>query len=122
MVNEGVAMFTLQDIWSMFLAFCGAICTISAAVVIVMKIVEKIKKPNKDQNDRIEKLEKSMEKIREQMERDSKRITDAETHFKGGVNVVIESLQALTAHAIDGNNIDELKVSKKKLDSYLINR
>ena len=121
-MNDTVAMFMLQDMWSMFLAFCGAICTISAAVVIVIKIVEKIRKPNKDQNDRIEKLEKSVEKMREQMEKDSRRITDAEIHFKGGVNVVIESLQALTAHAIDGNNIEELKVSKKRLDSYLINR
>ena len=121
-MNETVAMFTLQDMWSMFLAFCGAICTISAAVVIIVKLIERIKKPNKDQNERIDKLEKSVDKLREQIEKDSKRITDAETHFKGGVNVVIESLQALTAHAIDGNNIEELKVSKKRLDSYLINR
>ena len=36
--------------------------------------------------------------------------------------VIIESLQALTAHAIDGNNSQELKEAKKRLDDYLIKK
>ena len=36
--------------------------------------------------------------------------------------IIVESLQALTAHAIDGNNIEQLKNAEKNLNDYLINK
>lgn len=122
-------MFTLSDIWTLIIAFCGAIVTISAAVVVITKIVERMKLPNKEQNERIEALEESIKKINERLElgneqfrKDAERMDNNERAFKAASIVMIESLQALTAHAIDGNNTNELKESKKKLDSYLLNR
>lgn len=122
-------VFTMKDLFSLMLAACGAIVTISAAMVAIAKIVEKIKKPNIDQDKRISDLEESIKKINERLElgnkrfeMDCKRINENERSFKQATNVIIESLQALTAHAIDGNNINELKDSKKKLDTYLLNR
>ena len=52
---------------------------------------------------------------------DSKRIDDLEESMKATNRIIIESLQALTAHAIDGNNTQELKDVKKSLNNYLIN-
>ena len=122
-------MFSLSDIWTLLLAFCGAIVTISAAVVVITKIIERMKLPNKEQNERIEALEKSIKEIyesieltNEQFKKDAERMDTSERAFKAASIVMIESLQALTAHAIDGNNTDELKESKKKLDTYLLNR
>ena len=57
------AVFTFHDLWSMFLALCAAICTISAAVVIVAKVIEHFKQPNIDQDRRIKELEESIVKI-----------------------------------------------------------
>lgn len=122
-------MFTIHDLWTIFLALCGAICTVSAAAVIIIKVVEKVKQPNKEQNVRIENLENAVEKINERLELgnkrfeiDSNRITASESQFRQATNIIIESLQVLTEHAIDGNNTEELKNMKKKLDTYLINR
>ena len=122
-------MFSLSDIWTLLLAFCGAIVTISAAVVVITKIIERMKLPNKEQNERIEALEKSIKEIyesieltNEQFKKDAERMDTSERAFKAASIVMIESLQALTAHAIDGNNTAELKESKKKLDTYLLNR
>lgn len=122
-------MFSLSDIWTLLLAFCGAIVTISAAVVVITKIIERMKLPNKEQNERIDALEKSIKEIyesieltNEQFRKDAERMDTNERAFKAASIVMIESLQALTAHAIDGNNTAELKESKKKLDTYLLNR
>ena len=115
-------VFTMKDLFNLMLAVCGAIVTISAAMVAIARIIEKIKKPNIDQDKRIKDLEDSIKKINERLELDAKRLDAYEQSFKQSTNVIIESLQALTAHAIDGNNTDELKESKKKLDTYLLNR
>ena len=125
----GPAVFTFHDLWTMFLTLCAAICTSSAAVVIVVKVIEHFKQPNKDQDRRIEELEESirqinerLEQINEQFKKDAERMDKSELAFKNASIVMIESLQALTAHAIDGNNTEELRASKKKLDSYLLNK
>ena len=35
--------------------------------------------------------------------------------------IIIKTLQALTAHAIDGNNTEKLVDANKELNNYLIN-
>ena len=45
-----------------------------------------------------------------------------EREVKTTNKVIIESLQALTSHAIDGNNVEQLKQSKKSLDDYLLDK
>ena len=116
------AVFTLHDLWTMFLTICGAICTVAAAAVIVIKIIEHFKKPNKTQDERIDALESSVDKIEEKLKSNNDRMAEYEVQLKQSTNVIIESLQALTANAIDGNNIEELRVAKKKMDTYLLNR
>ena len=36
--------------------------------------------------------------------------------------MIVKSLQALMAHEIDGNNIEELKQAKKDIDNYLLEK
>lgn len=122
-------MLTPQDIINIVLALCGAIITISGAVGIIITLVNKAKAPNKRQDERITLLEADVRKINERLEEgnkrfdaDAKRFTELETAMKATNKVIIESLQALTSHAIDGNNVQELKEAKKSLDDYLINR
>lgn len=122
-------VFTPHELWNMILALCAAIITISTAITVIIKAVEKAKEPNKKQDERITALEESVKKINERLqlgnkrfESDAGRVDDIECNMKSTNKVIIESLQALTSHAIDGNNIQELKEAKKSLDEYLINK
>ncbi len=122
-------MLSPHDILNIILAVCGAIITISAAIAVVTKAIDKAKAPDKLQDQRITNLEESVKKINERLERgdrrfelDTHRVDALEAAMRKSNKVIIESLQALTAHAIDGNNIDELKSAKHALDQYLIEK
>ena len=120
---------TPQDIVNVILAFCGAIITISAAFAVIWKVVDHFKAPDKQQDEKIEALEKDVKEIKDRLEegdrrfqKDYERMNDIEEGFRKVTKIIIESLQALTAHAIDGNNTEELKGAKKSLDNYLMNK
>ena len=125
---DEVIQFTTRDVFNHVLAISGAIVSVSAAVTVMAKVFEKIKAPDKKQNERIAALEGAVIKINSRLDdgskhfaADSKRIDDLEESMKATNRIIIESLQALTAHAIDGNNTQELKDVKKSLNNYLIN-
>ena len=122
-------MLTPQDIINMFLAFCGAIITITAAAAALTKVIIALKKPEKTQNDRLDSLEKDVKDIKgrlelgnKRFETDSTRVDEIELHMEESNKIIIKSLQALTAHAIDGNNTDKLVDAKKTLDDYLLDQ
>ena len=125
---DEVIQFTTRDVFNLVLAISGAIVSVSAAVTVIAKVFEKIKAPDKKQNERIEALEGAVIKINSRLDdgskhfaADRKRIDELEESMKATNRIIIESLQALTAHAIDGNNTQELKDVKKSLNNYLIN-
>ena len=120
---------TPAELLSIVLAVCGAIITVSGAIAVIVNFVHKAKEPNKIQNERIDKLEEAVETINDRLERgdrhflsDAERMSSLEHEVKKTNKVIIESLQALTSHAIDGNNIEQLKQSEKTLNNYLINK
>lgn len=127
-MNEPIGI-TPSELWSVVLAVCGAIITISGAIAVIVNFVHKAKEPNKIQNERIDKLEEAVETINNRLDRgdrhflsDAERMSALEREAKATNKVIIESLQALTSHAIDGNNVEQLKQSKKSLDDYLLDK
>ena len=127
-MNEPIGI-TPSELWSVVLAVCGAIITVSGAIAVIVNFVHKAKEPNKIQNERIDKLEEDVETINDRLDRgdrhflsDAERMSSLEHEVKTTNKVIIESLQALTSHAIDGNNIEQLKQSEKNLNNYLINK
>ena len=120
---------TPAELLSIVLAVCGAIITVSGAIAVIVNFVHKAKEPNKIQNERIDKLEEAVETINDRLDRgdrhfisDDERMSSLEHEVKKTNKVIIESLQALTSHAIDGNNVEQLKQSEKTLNNYLINK
>lgn len=120
---------TPAELCSIVLAVCGAIITVSGAIAVIVNFVHKAKEPNKIQNERIDTLEKNAKEINDRLERvdrhfisDAERMSALEREVKDTNKVIIESLQALTSHAIDGNNVEQLKQSKKSLDDYLLDK
>ena len=125
-MNETI---TLAQMWQMMLAICAGIVTISTAVGVVVKVVHTIKAPERKQNARIEALELKMKDIDMRLEkgdrhfdRDGERIDNLEKTMRASNRIIIETLQALTAHAIDGNNTDQLKRQDNKLNDFLIDK
>ena len=123
---ENPITITPQEIINTILAMCGAIITISAAMTVIIKAVEKLRQPNKKQDERLDKVEQDIKSIRERLRDgdhqfflDTERMGKIETSQKEINIIIIESLQALTKHAIDGNDVESLRESKKRLDDFL---
>lgn len=122
-------MLTPHDLWNIILAVCGGIVAISAAFAVVIKVMDHFKAPDKVQNDRISTLETEVKDIKERLKEGDRHFKDYDTQMrdleaamKKRDQVVIESLQALTAHALDQNSLTELHEAKKSLDAYLRER
>ena len=101
-----------------FLWFCGAICTVAAAVAVLYKAANKAQEPEKIQNERLDALEKQVQKFAEYLDRDNRRLNSLDE----GNRVTQQALLALMSHAINGNDIDKLSRAKDDLESYLINK
>ena len=127
-MNEPIGL-TPAEVWQLILVICGAIITVSGAISVIINLANKAKEPNKMQDQRIAALEEKVSEITDRLEKgdrhfdsDQERMDALERSMKETNRVIIESLQALTAHAIDGNNSQELKEAKKRLDDYLIKK
>lgn len=110
--------FTPQQVIELVLWICGAIVSVSAAVTIIIKVVQKAKAPEKKQDERITKLEERMDKFQQYFDNDNKRLTDLE---KGNI-ITQQALFALLSHAINGNDIDGLKKAKRDMEDYLVTK
>lgn len=127
-MNEPIGL-TPADVWQLILVICGAIITVSGAISVIINLANKAKEPNKMQDQRIKALEEKVDEITGRLKEgdkhfdsDNERMDALERSMKETNQVIIESLQALTAHAIDGNNTQELREAKKRLDDYLIKK
>lgn len=124
MIN-GDGALTPQEFWTILMACCSALITISAAVSIVISVIKKLKEPENVQNKKLEDISKKIDSIEarlkiheEYFNNDNRRISAIEE----GNRVTQKALLALMSHAINGNNIDELKKAENTLREYLINK
>lgn len=122
---DTVIQFTPSQLVTMILAVCGGIVSVSAAVTVIAKIIAKAKQPEKIQNDRISKCEqrlddndKKFEKYDGFFKNDDARLKAIEESNK----IILNALLALMKHAINGNDIDNLKQSQKELEAYLVKK
>lgn len=110
--------FTPSELLSLILWICGAIVSISAAITVIIRIIQKAKEPEKNQDDRIASLELKVAKFEKYFDNDNKRLVELE---KGNI-VTQQALLALLSHALNGNDLDSLKDAKTKLEKYLLNK
>ena len=103
--------FTLSQLFQIFLAICGAIITVGGAGTIVVKIIDRHKKPDKNRDEMIKKHS-------EQLDNDHKRLKELEE----GNKVIMQALLAIMSHELDGNHITQLQQAHDSLKEYLIKR
>lgn len=109
---------TPMQLISGLLAICAAISCVGGAVAWVAKGRDKLKEPERKQDDRLTALEERVARHDEMLGKDKKRIEVIEE----GNRVTQRALLALLAHGIDGNDIDALKDAKADLQEFLIKR
>ncbi len=97
---------------------CSSFTCICIAVGWVIKIAAGLRQPEVNQDARIEKLETEMAQVKRCLDNDNTKIKSMEH----GNRIMLESLQALVNHAIDGNNIQELKEKSHDLSKYLYDK
>ena len=122
---DTVIQFTPAQLIALVLAICGAIVTISAAIGVITKALEKARAPEKEQNDRLDAHEKRLNaldeiivKFREYFDNDDRRFKEIEKSNK----VTQSALLALLKHSINGNDTESLKEARKNLEEYLIEK
>lgn len=122
---DNVISFTPAQILAFVLALCGAIVSISAAIGVITKAIDKARAPENEQNKRLDDCEKRLNaldevvvKFREYFDNDDKRFKAIEKSNK----ITQSALLALLKHSLNGNDTTSLKEAEKSLEEYLIDK
>ena len=113
-----IPMDNLAWIVAGVLAVAGAISTLGGAANWVVKLVQVMKAPNADQNQRLDNLEKHMEEVDIFLAKDKVRLDGIDESTR----VTQRALLALLAHGIDGNHQSQMEDAKKELELHLIRK
>lgn len=112
--------FTPGDLLTGFLFICGAIITVSSALTAIIGWLSKKRAPEKLQNERITALETRMAEFEREhttrFEKDELRLVRLEE----STEATNEALLALLGHAINDNDVEEVRNARKKLENLLI--
>lgn len=122
---DNVITFTPAQLIAVILSVCAAIVTISAAIGVIAKALDKARAPEKEQNERLDAHEKRLNalddiivKFREYFDNDDRRFKEIEKSNK----ITQSALLALLKHSINGNDTESLKEARKNLEEYLIEK
>ena len=122
---DTVITFTPTQLIALILAVCGSIVTISAAIGVITKALEKAKAPETEQNNRLDEHEKRLnaldeiiEKFKQYFDNDDKRFAAIEKSNK----ITQSALLALLKHSLNGNDTESLKAAEKSIEEYLIDK
>ena len=122
---DNIITFTPSELVAVILSVCAAIVTISAAIGVIAKALDKARAPEKEQNERLDAHEKRLNalddiivKFREYFDNDDRRFKEIEKSNK----ITQSALLALLKHSINGNDTESLKEARKNLEEYLIEK
>lgn len=122
---DSVISFTPAQIIAFVLALCGAIVTISAAIGVIIRAIDKARAPEKEQNERLDAHEKRLNahdeiivKFKEYFDNDDRRFKEIEKSNK----ITQSALLALLKFNLNGNDTESLKKAEESLEEYLIEK
>lgn len=122
-------IFTPNELTQLILSVAGFIVAVNAAIAVLISWLNKARKPETIQNERISSLEEAVNDLNSEINAIKKAYVESreelsaiETDGKKFQRVMVKSLQALTEHAINGNNRDQLKGAIQALNDYLVDK
>ena len=110
--------FTPAQLIALILGLCAAISCIGGALAWIAKGADRIRAPERRQDERLTDLEKRVARHDELLDNDKKRLEAIEE----GNRVTQRAILALLAHSIDGNDVEKLQKAMEALQDYLIKR
>jgi len=117
--------FTPAELVSIILAVCAAIITISAAIGVITKALDKTRAPEREQNNRLEAIEHRLDEIDKTIVTFREYFTNDDNRFKAiekSNKVTQSALLALLKHSLNGNDTEALKTAERALEDYLIDK
>ena len=122
---DNVISFTPGEMISLILGICAAIVTISAAIGVIAKVLDKARAPEATQNIRLDTIDRRLDDIDKTIAQFREYFTNDDNRFKAiekSNKVTQTALLALLKHSLNGNDMDSLKEAEKSLEEYLIDK
>lgn len=120
-----VFTFTAQDMLTMMLSVCGALVSISAAIAVVVKFNNFLKKPNKDQDARIDKLEGRLKTVEGRCDTFDKQLEGVKKHLNSldeSINMLLRAEFAQLGHNLNGDNVEQMQRAFDDIQEFLFKR
>ena len=105
----------MNDVTGTVIAVCAAFTTMSVALNWGIKWWVEIKKPSKKQDEQIEANTEHLEQHDKRFAKDEKELQEIKEQNR-------LTMFALFEHAIDGNNVEQMKSAKTDLQKHLISK
>lgn len=112
-------------VYSVFVGACGLIITASGAFAVIERAIKHFRAPQEADrqqiailDERVTANESNIKKLEDYLARDNARLND----FADSDRTTKMALLALLNHALDGNNVDDVRAAKKDLERYLIDK
>lgn len=117
--------FTPAELVALILGISTTIVTISAAIGVIIKVIDKARAPEKEQNERLDKIDRRLDDHDKIIEQFKEYFTNDDNRFKAiekSNKVTQTALLALLKHSLNGNDKESLKEAEKSLEEYLIQK
>lgn len=122
---DNTISFTPAQLISIVLGICAAIVTISAAIGVIIKAIDKARAPETEQNNRLDNIDRRLDDIDKTIATFREYFTNDDNRFKAierSNKITQTALLALLKHSLNGNDIVALKEAEKSLEEYLIDK
>jgi hypothetical protein len=122
---DNTISFTPAELISIILGICAAIVTISAAIGVIVKVLDKAKAQEVEQNKRLDTIDRRLDDIDKTIATFREYFTNDDNRFKAierSNKITQTALLALLKHSLNGNDIVALKEAEKSLEEYLIDK
>lgn len=122
---DNTISFTPAELISVILGICAAIVTISAAIGVLTKLIDKARTPETEQNKRLDIIDRRLDEIDKTIAQFREYFTNDDNRFKAiekSNKVTQTALLALLKHSLNGNDKESLKEAEKSLEEYLIDK
>lgn len=123
-MNDAIT-FVPSQAWANMITIAGGLVTLWALIKIIGEIFRFFKKPEKKQDEMLQEHERVLAEHSAKLKeydmyflQDKARLDDIDESNR----VTQKALLALLSHALNGNDVDSLKIAKKSLEDYLTNK
>jgi hypothetical protein len=122
---NNVISFTPAGLIAFITAIGGAAAAIGTVVALIYKLFKKLREPEDKQNAEIAELKKEIATLKKTTETFAQYFINDDNRFKAledSNKITQNALLALLKHAINGNDLQQLKEAETRLENYLVQK